>query len=226
MAHSPNPARRLTLITLIVLALVAVGVIVYFQVAPQGNATTGTDTGTGGELDLSGQPVLGSPDAPAEIAVFEDFKCPACQFFDAEVMPQVERELVETGQARVYFLNFPFIGPDSTTAAIAGECVYEQDPAAFWDYKTFVFRAQGPESEEWATPAFLADIARNNLPGIDADALQSCIEDETYAERVAAEREMGDAAGVQGTPSVYVNGELLESFEFATIQAAVENAQN
>ena len=223
MASSPDPApaRRLTLITLAILALVAVGAIAYFQFAPQQGATTSA----GGELDLSGQPMLGQEDAPAEIAVFEDFKCPACQFFDAEVMPQLERELIDTGQARFYFLNFPFLGPDSTTAAIAGECVYNQDQAAFWDYKTLLFRAQGPESEEWATPAFLTGIARDNLPQLDADALQSCIEDETYAEQVAAERDMGNAAGVQGTPSVYVNGELLESFEFATIQAAVENAQ-
>lgn len=223
MASSPNPApaRRLTLITLVILALLAVGAILYFQFAPQQSATTGVSS----ELDLSGQPLLGQEDAPVEIAVFEDFKCPACQFFDAEVMPQLERELIDTGQARFYFLNFPFLGPDSTTAAIAGECVYNQDEAAFWEYKTLLFRAQGPESEEWATPAFLAGIARDNLPQLDADALQSCIEDETYAEEVAADRDMGNAAGVQGTPSVYVNGELLESFEFATIQAAVENAQ-
>lgn len=224
MSHSSNnaPAQRLTLVTFIVLALVAVGAIVYFRVAPQQAETANAS----GELDLSGQPLLGQADAPVEIAVFEDFKCPACQFFDAEVMPQIERELVDTGQAKLYFLNYPFIGPDSAVAANAGECVYQQDEVAFWDYKTFVFRAQGPESEAWATPAFLADVARDNLPALDADALQSCIEDETYAEQVASEREMGNAAGVQGTPSVFVNGERLEDFQFATIQAAVENAQN
>ncbi len=224
MSHSsPNPsAQRLTLVTFIVLALVAVGAIVYFRVAPQQQETVAAS----GELDLTDQPQLGQEDAPVEIAVFEDFKCPACQFFDAEVMPQIERELISTGQAKLYFLNYPFIGPDSTVAATAGECVYEQDEAAFWSYKNFVFRAQGPESQAWATPAFLTDIARNNLPAIDADALQSCIEDETYAERVAAEREMGTAAGVQGTPSVFVAGERVEDFQFVTIQAAVEEAQN
>lgn len=223
MSHlSPNSsAQRLTLVTFIVLALIAVGAIVYFRVAPQQQATVEAS----GELDLTGQPRLGQEDAPVEIAVFEDFKCPACQFFDAEVMPQIERELIGTGQAKLYFLNYPFIGPDSTVAATAGECVYEQNEAAFWNYKNFVFRAQGPESQEWATPAFLTDIARNNLPAVDADALQSCIEDETYAERVASEREMGTAAGVQGTPSVFVNGERVEDFQFATIQAAVEEAQ-
>ena len=220
-SSSNSSAQRLTLVTFIVLALIAVGAIVYFRVAPQQETVEAS-----GELDVTGQPRLGQEDAPVEIAVFEDFKCPACRFFDAEVMPQIERELIDTGQAKLYFINYPFIGPDSAVAATAGECVYEQNEAAFWNYKNFVFRAQGPESEEWATPAFLTDIARNNLPAVDADALQNCIEDETYAERVASEREMGTAAGVQGTPSVFVNGERLEDFQFATVQAAVEAAQN
>jgi protein-disulfide isomerase len=221
MATSRNPAQRLTLITLAVLALIAVGVIVYFRVAPQASPTPTAS----GELDVSAQPMLGQPDAPVEIAVFEDFKCPACQFFDETVMPRIHRELIDTGQARLYFFNFPFLGPDSTTAALAGECVYEQDAAAFWDFKTFVFRAQGSESQEWATPTFLSDLARDNLPGIDADTLRSCIEDETYSDRIEADREQGVAAGVQGTPSVYVDGQLLSDFQFETVQAAVENAQ-
>lgn len=212
-------AQRLTLVTLIALALGLVGFTAYRQVAPQAAAQN-----VSSKLELDGQPLLGDPNAPVAIAVFEDFKCPACQYFDAEVMPQIERELIDTGRARFYFLNYPFIGPDSTTAAAAGECVYNQDPEAFWDFKTYVFRSQGSESEQWATPAFLADVARNNLPDLDADALQSCTEDKTFAENVAADRAMGEAAGVQGTPSVFINGQLQESFQFADIKSAVEAA--
>lgn len=212
-------AQRLTLATLIILALGLAGFIAYRQFAPEPAAAD-----VSGELELDGQPLLGDPTAPVAIAVFEDFKCPACQFFDAEVMPQIERELVDTGRARFYFMNYPFIGPDSTTAALAGECVYNQDPDAFWGFKTAVFRSQGPESEAWATPAFLADLARNNFPDLDADALQSCTEDETFAENVAADRAMGEAAGVQGTPAVFINGQLQENFQFADIERAVEAA--
>lgn len=220
---NPSPkasTQRLTLITLVILALIAVGVIVYFQVAPDQSSA-----GPSSDIDVTDQPMLGDESAPVEIAVFEDFKCPACQFFDAEVMPQIERELITTGQARIYFFNYPFIGPDSTTAAIAGECVYRQDNAAFWDYKTFVFRSQGPEAEAWATPTALTDIARANVPSIDADALQSCIEAETHAEQVSADRAAGESAGVSGTPTVFVDGRALENFEFATVREAVASAQ-
>ena len=220
--RTTRTAQRLTLVTLIVLALALVGFIVYRQVAPP---TSTAATTASGAIDVSGQPLLGQADAPVEIVAFEDFKCPACRFFDENVFPEVKRKLVDTGQAKFYFINYPFIGPDSTTAALAGECVYNQNPQAFWDYKTYVFRSQGPESQAWATPAFLAGIARDNLPDINADALQSCTADKTYAEQVSADRAMGDAAGVQGTPSVFVNGQRLSDFQFSTIQTAVESAQ-
>ena len=212
-------AQRLTLVTLVVLALGLTGFLVYRQFAPEPAAAD-----VSGELELDGQPMLGEPDAPVAIAVFEDFKCPFCAQFDEEVLPQLEREFVDTGRARVYFVNFAFIAPDSTTAAIAGECVFNQDPAAFWDFKTAVFRSQGPESEAWATPAFLADLARNNFPDLDADALQSCTEDETFAENVAADRDLAAAVEVQATPSVFVNGVLQEGSSYPTIAAAVEAA--
>lgn len=225
MANSKTtaPAQRLTVITLGVLAAAILGVILYFQFAPQGQGP-GTEAASG-ELELQSQPMLGAPDAPVEIAVFEDFKCPACAFFDENVLPQVERELVQTGEAKVYFVNWPFLGPDSTTAAIASECAYEQDEAAFWNFKTFIFRSQGDETQQWATPARLADIARNNVPALDADELQTCIQEERYADAVQADREMGNRVGVGGTPTVFVDGVALSDFSFETIRGAVQNAQ-
>jgi protein-disulfide isomerase len=213
------PSQKLTLYTLIVLAVLIVGAIAYVQLAPQRTAGAAA-----GGLDLSDQPALGQEEAPVQIAVFEDFKCPACAFFDENVLPQLRRAHIETGDARLYFVNYPFIGPDSTTAAIAGECAYRQDEAAFWEYKTFIFRSQEAESREWATPARLTEIARANVPALDADELEACITERRYEDAVRADREMGQRAGVQGTPTVFVNGERVENFSFEAVSSAVESA--
>lgn len=156
---------------------------------------------------------------------FEDFKCPVCKAFEEDAYPQIMNELVETGQVNMYFMNFQFIGPDSTTAGIAGECAYRQDEAAFWDYKTYIYRAQGPESGEWATPELLVDLAREYVPALDADELASCIDERRYEDAVAVDREIGNQAGVDGTPSLFVDGQKLESWDYATVQAAVKAAQ-
>ena len=100
-----------------------------------------------------------------------------------------------------------------------------QDEVAFWDYKTYVYRAQGPESEAWATPELLVDLAREYVPALDADELASCIDERRFEDAVAADYELGQQAGVDATPTVFVNGQKLESWGFEAVQAAVAAAQ-
>ncbi len=215
-----SSTQKLTAYTAIGLIVLIIAAIVYVQFG----SGQSSEVSANGNLDLSNQPSLGQEGAPVQIALFEDFKCPACGSFTQSVFPQIERQLVDSGQAEVFFVNFPFLGPDSTTAAIATECVYEQDEAAFWDYKKFIFRSQGPESQEWATPELLTSLARQNLPSVDADELRTCIDERRYADRVEAESRMGSAAGVNSTPSVYVNGEKVERPDFNSVSAAVQSA--
>jgi Protein-disulfide isomerase len=213
--------QRLTLYTIGLLVVVLVGLIAWQRLAP----ASSTPAAFTGDFDLENQPMIGDPDAPATIVAFEDFKCPVCKAFEDDAYPQIINELVQTGQAKMYFMNFQFIGPDSTTAGIAGECAYRQDEAAFWDYKTYIYRAQGPESEEWATPQLLVDLARENVPALDADELANCIDERRHEDTVVEDYEIGQQAGVSGTPSLFVNGQKLESWDYATVQAAVAATQ-
>ena len=214
--------QRLTLSTIIVLVVILVGLIAWQRLAPTPSEPAAAFTG---DFDLEDQPMIGDPDAPATIVAFEDFKCPVCKSFEEDAYPQIINNLVETGQAKMYFMNFQFIGPDSTTAGIAGECAYRQDEAAFWDYKTYLYRSQGPESEEWATPELLVNLAREYVPALDADALAQCIDERRYEDAVATDYEIGQQAGVNATPTLFVNGQKLESWDYATVQSAVETAQ-
>lgn len=213
--------QRLTLITGLIAILAVIGIIVYSRVQTPAAATTVSTENLSGE----GQPLLGDPDATVEIIAFEDLKCPACRNFEESIFPRLEQDFIETGKAKFRFVNFAIpLGPDSVTAAIAGECVFEQDPEAFWTYKTVLYRLQGPESQRWATPSRLTDIAKEYVPEVDADALRSCIDEERYAEQVQAERAMGVAAGVTGTPSIFVNGVKVDNFSYDNISAAINTA--
>ena len=213
---APN-VRRLTIITAVI-AVVVVIAFVLWQQRPEPAPTTEVN------FRLEEQPLLGDPDAPATIIAFEDFMCPVCRRFEETVFPQIEEELVATGKANMAFINFQFIGPGSTTAGIAGECAYEQDPEAFWDYKTIIYRAQGPESEDWATPERLVELA-SYQGSLDTEALAQCIEERRYADEVRQDYEIAVAAGATGTPTVLVDGRKLSGWDFETIRAAVEEAQ-
>ncbi|CAN5762469.1 DsbA family protein [soil metagenome] len=216
--------RNLTVVTAVVVALALVGIIVYSRFQPRADPAITTPTAATGELDYENQPALGAADAPVKLAVFEDFKCPACKFFDDNVFPQLERDYIDSGRARLSFVNFPFIGPDSTTAAIASECAYHQNEAAFWEYKAILYRAQGPERDQWATPERLEELAQN-VGDLDAAELRACTDERRYADAVTSDLDMAQAVGVNSTPSLFVNGTKLENAnDYAAVKEAIDAA--
>jgi protein-disulfide isomerase len=217
-------AQRLTIITAVVLILAIFGFIIFNRVRPAPQAAT-QPAPDPTQLSYEGQPAYGSPEASVKIAIFEDFKCPACKYFDENVWPKLEREYLSTNQAQAFFINYAFLAPDSRTAAVAGECVFQQNEALFWDYKAIVYRSQGPESQAWATPQRLTELAREYVPDINADELRTCIDENRYAEEVQSDLEMGTAIGVRGTPSVFVNGIRVEQAnDYNQIKALIDEA--
>jgi protein-disulfide isomerase len=218
-APPPPPkrnARTLTLLTAaVVLAVVLIGLFA-FDRRPQEAPILA------GDFELERQPMMGDPEAPVEMLVFEDFKCPACRNFEESVMPRLQRDYVDSGVARLYFINFQFIAPDSVTAGIAAECAYRQDAAAFWDYKTYVYRAQGSQQETWATPQLLVSIARDYVPALDATELEACIIERRHEDLVLRDRQLAQNAGISSTPTVLVNGEQVSSPTYEAVSAAIE----
>ncbi len=175
------------------------------------------------DFNVANQPTLGDSSAPVEIVVLEDFRCPSCRTFEEQSAPLIESELVDTGQATLSFVNFPVLGPDSVTAAIAGECVYQQAPDQFWDYKTLLFRSQGMSL--WNADS-LSQLARDYLPDVDADDLRDCVADRRTQEQVDRDLEIARNSGATGTPTVFVNNVRLDNYNFPAVQQAVASALN
>lgn len=203
--------RTLTLIT----AVVAVLALAAIALGPR------LRSGSGGDLDLSGQPHLGAADAPVEVVLFEDFRCSHCASFTETVFPLLEREFVASGAARIYYLNFPVLGPASVEVAEVGECVFAQSEAAFWQLKAVLYRSQGGGALERRSS--LLDLVRNYAPDIDLTALQSCLDSDAPGREVDRDEKMARALQLSGTPSVLVNGRLTTS-SYDAVAAAIRQA--
>lgn len=222
-------AQRLTIITAVVFVLAIVGFVIFNQTRSAPQTATIETTADPSKLSYEGQPALGDPNAPVKLAMFEDFKCPACKNFEEIVWPKLERDYVDTGKVQAFFIYQQII-PNSTTAGVASECVLEQNPALFWDYKTIVYRSQGDERQDWATADKLVELARTYVPDINADELSTCLAENRYEDRIKADKAMGEAVGVQGTPSLFVNGERVEitarNYDeyYQQVQSAIDNA--
>ena len=202
--------QRLTLLTVVVVVLAIAAALVIPRLGGGGPT----------ELDLSGQPSLGEATATVEIVLFEDFRCPHCATFTETVYPRLKRDFVDTGQARLYFVNLPVLGPDSETVARAAECVYQQSETAFWELKEALFRSQ----TELDNRRRILELSETYAPGIDGDALSECVGSNEARSQVNRDEAAARALGLNSTPSVTVNGVQVSNPTFDRIQVAVERA--
>jgi protein-disulfide isomerase len=157
--------------------------------------------------------VLGAEMAPVTIIEYGDFKCPFCTRFFVETELRVRSQYIDTGLVRLAWRDFPNIDAESPLAAEAGRCADEQD--RFWEFHdtlyTFIwdtYYGQGVNVEgRSAYGDRLDDLA--GQAGLDVDRFGSCLDDGTYRNLVEEELRGGQAQGVRGTPTFFVNGERV-----------------
>lgn len=215
-------------ITVVILAIAAF-LLIYFNSdsgSEDNNAakSSGTDTEKA-DFSYKDQPVLGDKTAPVKIVEFGDYKCPACRDFTENVFPKVKKELIDSGQAAFYFMNYPVI-KGSQKAALAAEAIYHQDNDMYWKYHEAIYDNQGDETKNWATKKFILDLSKEHVPNVDIDQLKTDIEEQTYLDQIKNDTKEAINAGVEATPTIFVNGKKLDGVDFASIQKAVEKAKN
>lgn len=167
---------------------------------------------------------LGRADAPVTIEVWEDFQCPYCRRWTEQIKPQVVSDLVETGLVRLTFRPLAFLGEESRWAAVAADLAAEQN--RFWPMQDLLYANQ--LGENIGTFSLDRILTMAEAAGLDMDAFREGLVLDAARERFArleeASRLDASMLGINATPSVVVNGVLLESPDFPTIAAAVAAA--
>ncbi|MFC7142808.1 DsbA family protein [Halosimplex aquaticum] len=166
-------------------------------------------------------PTLGSDDAPVTVGVYKDLACPACRQFNAQVKPNIASEYVEQGVVRYEHYDFPLDmhEPQSYTAANAARAVqHEADDETFFAFTDRLF-----DNQSDLGPGTYADLADEE--GVDGDAVRSAAEGRTFRTVIREDKQQGIDAGVRGTPTVVVDGSMLDGFGWGTVRSAIESAR-
>ncbi len=194
---------------------------------PQGNAQ-GQPTGPVEIKDRAEQPVLGKADAKVAIVEFSDFQCPYCQKFFKETFAQIKSQYIDTGKAKLVFRHFPL--PFHANAQISGaaaECANRQ--GKFWEYHDLLFNNGQPDGANLAA----ADLKKyadrlglnNSTLGFGKNKFNQCLDGNTTQEIVSSDLKAGQAAGVSGTPTFFINGKILVGAQpFSAFQQAIDAA--
>jgi protein-disulfide isomerase len=152
------------------------------------------------------QPSFGTPGAPVVIVLFSDFECPYCK----EEAKALRTNLVATypKEVRLYFKELPLtqIHPWALPAAIAGRCIFKQNPAAFWDYHDWIYEAQSDVTADNLKSKILEFVKGKE---IDPVQLERCMDTKGTQPEIDKSIAEAKALGVAATPTVFVNGRQL-----------------
>lgn len=133
-------------------------------------------------------------DAP-QLVVYGDFECP----YTAAAMRSIGALLTSGAEFQLVFRHFPLrsIHPHAEAAAVTSEAAARQ--RRFWEMHDVLFRSQRHLES--------ADLHRYaERLGLDLARFESDLVDPAVAARVERDVESGERSGVDGTPSLYIDG--------------------
>lgn len=149
---------------------------------------------------------MGRADAPVVLIKYEDFRCPFCSKFTADVEPQLIERYVKTGVLRIEWRDFPIFGQESVEMAKAARAAARQD--RFWQFHDVAYamgdgtkKASFPEEriQEVARRAGVPDLTQFNADRADPAIMQA----------IQADMAEGQQLGVSSTPAFIVNTEPI-----------------
>ncbi len=145
--------------------------------------------------------ILGNPNAPITIIEYASLTCPHCAHFTDEILPQIKKQWIDTGKAKLVMRDFPLDG-EALRAAMIARCA---PPDRFYAFIDTFFADQ----DKWVTASdFEAALGRlAELGGMNKAAFDACLKDTALENKILEGRlTAGKQLGVDATPTFFING--------------------
>lgn len=161
-------------------------------------------------------PILGPANARVSIAEFSDFHCSFCKKFWLNTLPKLKETYIKQGKVRFMYRHFAILGNFSEQAAMAAECAGEQ--RKFWEYHDKLFANQGGLA---FTDSKLKQYTQELK--MDVGKFSECLDSGKYRRKVEGETAVAASLGARGTPTFFVNSQLLVGAQpFDVFQKVIE----
>jgi len=219
---TPKGGPNVVVIGAVVATLVVVAVVVAIVIGNNSKPDSSTATaqtvpagvvgGKGGGILVSGTTSTGTAPAKSNaptLDLYEDFQCPSCSRLEKVMGPRVA-SLAKAGEVKLVVHTLSFLDDNlkndsSKRSANAVACA--ADVGKFLEYHAAVFAIQPAKEGDGYTDAQLTEAA--TTAGIAGPALatwQKCVTSGQHAQYVTDVQTAAGKAGVNGTPTVKLNG--------------------
>lgn len=144
--------------------------------------------------------VLGNLDAPITIIEYASMTCPHCAHFHTTMLPDVKRELLATGKAKLVFRDYP-LDKYALMASMMARCAPE---GKYFDLIEVIFRNQERWMKSDNPTKALAQLG--NLAGMENEYIAACMQNaELQSAILAGQQEAGRLYQVRSTPTFVFN---------------------
>jgi protein-disulfide isomerase len=168
--------------------------------------------------------LLGSPTAPVEVIEFGDFECPSCGQFAAVTEPDVRARLINTGQVRLRYIDFPLAMHKNTwDASLAAACANDQ--GKFWQMHDALFANQDRwNGEATSRPRGpIGELAKGI--GLDMSKYNACMDADTHRPQIQAHLAEAERRQVASTPTFVFGDKLVPgALPYDKFKAFVDSA--
>ena len=201
--------RRASIAAFTALALTACGAADTSSAQSEGSGANGVAL-----TDMT----LGSDDAPITVVEYASWTCPACLQFHTDVIPMLKSDYVETGKVKFVFREFPTPPANISVAGFAlARCA---GPDQYYNVIDDLFSAQtnilNLARSGGNIEGALRDIASSY--GIQGSGFEECLSNQDVTYAIGESVMKGDSQGVNSTPTVFVNGEKLQGFDWRSAE--------
>jgi len=228
-AKSADNTTRWIVVAMVALVIVSV---VVFSLFGQSEKTTASLSGLEGlklkpavtsTIDTAnGSAITFDNGAATTIDVWEDSQCPVCKLFEDANGEYIE-SLIREKKANVRYHVLSFLGDESVRAANASFCA--ADEGQFLDFHKAIYAVQSSveNSGFWSNETL---VEMGKKIGITTTKFEDCVTKGSKVDLVQANSDSMSKFGVQGTPTVFINGKKWErtqnAFVLDEFKAAVE----
>lgn len=166
-------------------------------------------------------PTLGPADAPVTVVEFFDPECESCRAIEPDLMRLLSKY---QGQVRLVARYFP-LHANSLLAAGTIEAAAQQGEEKRWRMREYLFDKQ-PEWGEQQTSQKDKFLGYAQDMGLDLGPVEATLGSTAVRDLVERDRQDGEALGVTGTPTFFVNGQPLTQLSVTALEEAIQEALN
>ncbi len=167
---------------------------------------------------------IGSNIAPITVIAYASVTCPHCGDWFTNEWPQVKSDLIETGDVRFIFREFP---TQPISLAMAGFLIANcADDALYFD--SIEYQMENQEAIFEAAQSGKARetyVEMSKTLGLDESDMETCLQDQTEIAKITRAVERARASDVKGAPSFFINGVMYKGdAAFDPLKKAIQSA--